>query len=367
MKLDRLVCTLEFSNYKERRKLKMKRIFAFALIGVLVATTLVAGSSYAASKQKVYKWDMTYPLYRGTWDWAILEKWVAHLKAASGGRLDITPHASGEIMPTMETFDAVSTGTLKIDFSYGPYWIGKLPMAIYASGLPPFTLPRWEHYKVLYYELGLEKLIRKAYAKHNIFYVAAMPTNNAVLLSKFPVRKVADLKGKKLRATGLYAEIMSAAGASAVYFPWGEIYGALEKGTIDGVIAGPLSSQADSGFHEPTKYFLETPITPVDAWSLHVNMDAWKALPDDLQKILVQSASYAADLFTGSYFVHDVRYRAKMMKARSHTVTSLSEEEQRKMSQYSLAVLDKYSKKDPIFAEATAILKKYMRDLGLLK
>jgi TRAP-type mannitol/chloroaromatic compound transport system substrate-binding protein len=345
----------------------MKKFFIFSLAVIVVVITLAVGFSNAEAKDKVYKWDMTYPLYRGTWDWAVLEKWCAHLKAASGGRLDITPHAGGEIMPVMETFDAVSSGTLKIDFSYGPYWIGKLPMAIYASGLPPFTLPRWEHYKVLYYELGFEKLIRDAYAKHNIFYVAAMPTNNAVMLGKFPVHKAADLKGKKFRATGLYAEVLNEAGASATYFPWGEIYGALEKGTIDGVIAGPLSSQADSGFHEPTKYLLETSITPVDAWSLHVNMDAWKELPDDLKQLLIESASYAADLFTGSYFVHDVRWRKKIVEKHGFTVTTLSEEEQRKMSRYSLSVLDKYSKKDPTFAEATKILKTYMRDLGLLK
>ena len=345
----------------------MKRLFVFALTVALVVVTLAVGFSNVEAAEKVYKWDMTYPLYRGTWDWAVLEKWVAHLKAASGGRLDITPHAGGEIMPVMETFDAVSSGTLKMDFSYGPYWIGKLPMAIYSSGLPPFTLPRWEHYKVLYYELGLEALLRKAYAKHNIYYVATIPTNNQVMMTKFPVNKVADLKGKKFRATGLYAEILNKAGASATYFPWGEIYGALEKGTIDGVIAGPISSQADSGFHEPTKYLLETPITPVDAWCLHVNMDAYKALPKDLQYLLVESASYAADLFTGSYFVHDVQWRTKLVKDFGFTITTLSEEEQQKMYQHSMAVLDKYSKKDPIFAEATEIFKKYMKDLGLLK
>jgi TRAP-type mannitol/chloroaromatic compound transport system substrate-binding protein len=345
----------------------MKKFFTFALTIAIVVVTLAVGFSNVEAAEKVYKWDMTYPLYRGTWDWAVLEKWCAHLKAASGGRLDITPHAGGEIMPVMETFDAVSSGTLKMDFSYGPYWIGKLPMAIYSSGLPPFTLPRWEHYKVLYYELGLEELLRKAYAKHNIYYVATIPTNNQVMTTKFPVNKVADLKGKKFRATGLYAEILNKAGASATYFPWGEIYGALEKGTIDGVIAGPISSQADSGFHEPTKYLLETPITPVDAWCLHVNMDAWKALPNDLQHLLVESASYAADLFTGSYFVHDVQWRSKLVKDFGFTITTLSEEEQQKMYQYSMAVLDKYSQKDPIFAEATEIFKKYMRDLGLLK
>ncbi|MCP4690942.1 MAG: hypothetical protein GY859_23015 [Desulfobacterales bacterium] len=345
----------------------MKKLLTWALVVAIAGVVLSGGISTANAADKVYKWDITYPLYRGTWDWDVLVKWCAHLKEASGGRLDFTPYPGGEIIPTMETFDAVSTGTLKIDFSYGPYWIGKLPMAIYASGIPPFTLTRWEHYKVLYYELGLMELIQKAYAKHNIHYVAAVPTNNAVMLSKFPVNKAADLKGKKFRATGLYAEILNEAGASATFFPWGEIYGALEKGTIDGVIAGPLSSQADSGFHEPTKYLLGTPITPVDSWSIHVNLDAWKELPPDLQKLLEESCSYAADIFTGSYFSHDVKWRKKIVAEHGFTVTSLSVEEQMKMSKYSMAVLDKYSKKDPIFAEATKILKQYMKDLGLSK
>lgn len=346
----------------------MKKFCTIALLFSVMVVFLTTGFNTveASDKDKVYKWDMTYPLYRGTWDWKVLEKWCADLKTASGGRLVITPMAGGEIMPVMETFDAVSTGTLKIDFSYGPYWIGKLPMAIYASGLPPFTLPTLENFKVLYHELGLKDIVRKAYAKHNIFYVGAVPSNNAVLLSKFPLNTAADFKGKKLRATGVYAEVAAQAGASAVYFPWGEIYGSLEKGVIDGVIAGPLSSQADSGFHEPTKYLLETPITPVDAWSLHVNMDAWKSLPEDLQQLLIQSTSYASDIFTGSYFVHDVQYREQLAK-KGFTFTKLSEADQLVMRKHSLAVLDKYSAKDPDFAEATKILKKYMADLGLLE
>ena len=346
----------------------MKKFCTIALLLSVMVVFLIPGFSTveAGDKGKVYKWDMTYPLYRGTWDWKVLEKWCDDLKKASGGRLILTPMAGGEIMPTMETFDAVSTGTLKIDFSYGPYWIGKLPMAVYASGLPPFTLPSLENFRVLYHELGLKDIIRRAYAKHNIFYVGAIPSNNAVLLSKKPVNTAADFKGMKLRATGLYAEVMNTAGAAATYFPWGEIYGSLEKGVIDGVIAGPLSSQADSGFHEPTKYLLETPITPVDAWSLHVNMDAWKSLPEDLQHLLIQSTSYASDIFTASYYVHDVQYREQIAK-KGFTFTSLSEKDQLTMRKHSLTVLDKYSAKDPDFAEATKLLKKYMADLGLLE
>ncbi len=318
---------------------------------------------------EVYKWDMTYPLYRGTWDWEILERWVADLKAASGGRLDITPYAGGEIMPVLETFEGTSTGVIKIDFSYGPYWTGKLPMAIYSGGLPPFTLPRWEHYTVLYYELGLEELLREAYAEHNIFYVATMPTDITVALTNFPIRKAADFKGEKLRATGIYAEVLAEAGASPVYFPWGEIYGALDTGLIDGVVmGGGVGVIADAGFHEPLRpgYFLETPITPVDAWALHINMDAWNELPDDLKMLFIESASYASDLFTASYFGWDAIWTEKLVEEWGYTITTLPAEEQRILSGYSMTVLDKYSAEDPIFAEATVILKDYMRALGLL-
>lgn len=343
-----------------------KRLFILALAVSVIALTLMTVPGTVKAADQVFKWDMTYPLYRGTWDWAVLEKWCADLKKASGGRLVITPKAGGEIMPVLETFDAVSTGAIKMDFSYGPYWIGKLPMAIYASGLPPFTLPAVSDYQVLYHELGWKKLIQDAFAKHNIHYVGTIPTNNAVLLSKFPVKSAADFKNKKLRATGIYAEVMAELGAAPVYFPWGEIYGSLEKGTIDGVIAGPLGVQCDAAFHEPTKFFLETPITTVDAWCLLVNLETWKKLPEDLQTLLTESCSYAAELFSASYYGYDVKWRTKLVKDFKFTITSLPQSDMKGLTKATMKVLEKYSAKDADFAKATEILKKYMQDSGQL-
>jgi len=339
----------------------MKRFFTFALKVVVVVTILMAGWSDAA---EVYKWDMPFYSPRGTKDFKVLEKWCADLKVASGGRLDLRPLGGGEIMPVIETFEATSKGTLKINFSYDAYWTGKLIVAGYVS-LPPFTLQKREDWTVLYYSYGLEALLRKAYAEHNIYFVRGIPTNNWVMLTKFPIRKVDDLKGKKLRATGLYAEVLTQAGASAVFFPWGEIYGALEKGAIDGVAAGPLSAQVDSAFHEVTKYFLSTPLTPVDAFSIHVNMDAWKALPEDLKGLLYAFGAHASDLFTNYYFGEDALAREKIMKSPfNFTETRLPQEEIDKMVKHGATVLDKYSAKDKYFAEATAMLKKYMKALG---
>ena len=317
---------------------------------------------------EVYEWDMTYPLYRGTWDWLIVEKWCDDLREASGGRLDITPWAAGEFVAAWTEFDAVSTGTIQIDMDYGPYLIGIDPMFIYASGIPPFTLTRWEHYKVLYYHLGLEALLRDALAKHNVYYVATMPTNNNVMLSQTPVT-TADWSALEIRAVGIYAELAAKAGAYVDPMAWGEIYGALAAGTINSVIAGPLVSQVvDADFYELNTYFLETPITPVDAWCLLVNLDAWNELPEDLQMLIYESTSYGADLFMGSYFGRDSEAREIIMGAPwNYTVTTLPPEEQAILAGYTLEILDEYSAEDPVyFAEATAILKAYMRSLGLL-
>jgi len=51
----------------------MKKSFTIALVVAVVAISLMVGLGDVQAKQKVYKWDMTYPLYRGTWDWAVLE------------------------------------------------------------------------------------------------------------------------------------------------------------------------------------------------------------------------------------------------------------------------------------------------------
>jgi len=319
-------------------------------------------------EQEVYKWDMTYALYSGTWDWDILVRWCDDLRVASGGRLDITPYGGGEIMPVLETWDALSTGTLKIDFGYAPYWLGKLPMSIFASGIPPFTLPNWTDYHVFYYNYGIEDLIRQAYAEHNIYYVAPMPTDDVVTLSRFPINKAADFKGQTLRATGIYAEVLTKAGASCPYFPWGEIYGALEKGTIDGVCCGGcLGCLCDAGFHECCQYFLETPVSPSDAWSLQVNLDAWNSLPPDLQKLLYESAWYAEDIFTASYFWHGYDWERRLVDEYDYTVTTLPLEDQAIMRGYSMEVLEKYAAEDPVyFAPAFEALKEYMRLRGLL-
>ena len=316
---------------------------------------------------EVYQWDMTgSALYRGTESFAVVDKWCADLKEASGGRLDITLFGDGEIMPIYETLEATSQGLLKINYAYDGYFIGDIPVALYSVGAPPFTLRTIPEYLALYHQYGLEDLLREAFAEHNIYYVRPMPMSSFTIMSNFPVREAADLTGKLMRSSGINADVLAEAGASVVFFPWGEIYGALEKGIVDGILVGPLTSLYESGFHEVSKYWLETPTTPIDNYTIHVNLDTWKTLPDDIKALLYQSAAGHCQEYSGFFAYYDAVYRAKILEE-GLTITSLPDEEIRIMAQYTMAVLDKRSAEDPYVAEATVMLKKYMKELGYLE
>lgn len=287
------------------------------------------------------------------------------IREASDGRLDITYYAVNEIVPVMETWEAVGKGVTEMAYSYGAYWLGKTPLAAYSCGLA-YTMRDERDFYVLLHVLGLEDVIREAYAEHNIYLVSIAPCMQTVMQTKFPVTKVADLEGRTIRATGMIADMLTEAGASTVYFPGGEIYGALERGVVEGVVYGPLSSQYDQGFHEVTSYLLLPGLAATEADEFLVNMDAWNSLPDNLKEILVLACSEESRFHTGLYRHYSELALKDQVENWGTTVTYMPEEERAKMAAYMVKVMEKYSAEDPYFAEATEIVKDYMRLIGLL-
>ena len=94
----------------------MRKLTIFSLVVAVMVMTLAVGFSNAEAKDKVYKWDMTYPLYRGTWDWAVLEKWCAHLKEASGGRRISRPKPAEKLSPLWKPSELVPRARLRLVF-----------------------------------------------------------------------------------------------------------------------------------------------------------------------------------------------------------------------------------------------------------
>jgi len=239
-----------------------------------------------APAAKVYDWKCTHFLLRGSESWRITSEWIDMINKASGGRLNIEFMGAGEIMPVIETWDAVSRGVIQMNVTCPGYWLGKTPIANFADPIPGSMRDVRDAYAV-FHQLGVEELVRKGYGQHNIYLVEITPSYPTTLMTQFPVTKLSDLKGRKLRSMGQAAAVLTEAGASTVYLPAGEIYGALEKGLVEGATWGSINTCVEMGWHEVTKYILMPDLFPVLCSDVQVNMDVWNELPDDLKELLM--------------------------------------------------------------------------------
>jgi len=317
---------------------------------------------------EVYKLQCQHYLSRGIELWDISAEWAEAVKEASGGRLDIEVYGADEIIPLSESFEACSKGVIPMTISLGIYWTGKIPVAAFGSCSPPGTLRSITEITAFYHQYGIEDLLREAYADHNMFFVRGEPASNVVLMTQFPVTKLADLEGHVIRAAGMAAEVLEELGAATTYFPVGEIYGALERGLCDGVIYDGIGCEYSMGFHEVTDYLvLSPPIKAAEGYELLVNADVWESLPDDLKGILYQSFAQHAIAQQSFILDDDMACLEKMRNEWGiETIVLSSEEDQKMLAEAGVTVLDKYAQEDPYFAEAAARLKDFMRKLGYL-
>jgi len=243
-------------------------------------------------------------------------------------------------MPREETFEALSKGVLDFMLTSPGLWIGKDLVFGLSAGLP-FTIRDAVDYLAIYHFMGLKELLTRAYAEFNIQHVRAMPAYDSRLLTKKPVWKVADLKGMKIRAMGDIAAVLAAAGATPVYFGTGEIYGALERGVVEGVVFGPLDSSVKLSFHEHTKYVLWDTVQAGGANEFLANMDTWNALPDDLKQLLYLVAADFTPMYGIAAICYDDKLSLEKIKTEwGFTVTHFPEEELKKMTDLAKDIYD---------------------------
>ena len=150
----------------------------------------------------------------------------------TGGKFQISVHAAGELMPAFGVVDGVQGATIEIAHTAPYYFFGKDP--VFALGCAiPFGLNSRQMSAWMYEGNGL-KLMREFYAKYNIVNFPGGNTG-AQMGGWFrkEVKSLADMKGLKFRIGGFGGKVIERIGGVPQNIPGGEIYQALEKGTID--------------------------------------------------------------------------------------------------------------------------------------
>lgn len=161
------------------------------------------------------------------------EVFAKAVKNMSGGKFEISTHAAGEIMPAFGNLDAAQQGSIEIAHTAAYYFFGKDPT--FALGcIIPFGLNSRQMTAWMYEGNGL-KLMREFYAKYNIINFPCGNTG-AQMGGWFrkEIKSIKDLKGLKFRIGGFGGKILEPLGVIPQSIPGGDIYPALEKGTVDG-------------------------------------------------------------------------------------------------------------------------------------
>ena len=250
-----------------------------------VAATTVNAPAVLA--QKKYRWKMvtTWPpklpvLQEGC------ERLAKRVNEMSDGRLSIQVFAGGELVPPLESFQAVSDGTVEIGSGASYYWAGKEPATQWFAAVPfgmnAQGMGAWFHGGD-----GL-KLWEETYAPFNL--IPRPGGSTGVQMGGWfnkKINTIADYKGLKMRIPGLGGKVVAKAGGTVVLLPGGEIFTSLERGVIDATEwVGPLHDLR-MGFYQAAKYYYypgwHEPGTYLEYF---FNKKAYESLPKDLQHIL---------------------------------------------------------------------------------
>ena len=211
----------------------------------------------------------------------------------SGGKFQISTHAGGELMPPGAVLDGVQNATVEIAHTAPYYFFGKDPTFALGCAIP-FGLNSRQMTAWVYEGNGL-KLMREFYATYGII---SFPGGNtgAQMGGWFrkEIKSVADLKGLKFRCGGFAGAVLARMGVVPSNIPGGEIYQALEKGTIDAAEwVGPYDD-LKLGFNKVAPYYY------YPGWweggpqlDFLIGLKAYDALTPEYKAIVEAAASHA--------------------------------------------------------------------------
>jgi TRAP-type mannitol/chloroaromatic compound transport system substrate-binding protein len=218
-------------NTQTRQSSMQKRRFLQAGVGAGAAALALPSLAQTGSPNVRWRLASSFPksldtIYGGA---EVLSKRVS---AITGGKFQISVHAAGELMPAFGVVDALQGGSIECSHTASYYFVGKNKAFGFETTLP-FGLNQRQQNAWLYYGGG-EDLVRDFMKDFNI--ISFPGGNTGVQMGgwfKKEIKQTSDLKGLKMRIPGIGGEVMARLGAVPQNIPGGDIYPALEKGTID--------------------------------------------------------------------------------------------------------------------------------------
>lgn len=249
----------------------------------LIVAAAFAGTAYAQTK-----WDMPTPYSDGEFHTQNVRLFVAEVKKATGGQIDINVHSNGSLIKHPDMLRAVSTGQVPIaEFLLGQFGNEDL---VFAVDNLPFFATGFDNAQKLYdaQKPVLEKKLQGRGLK--LLYTVAWPGQG--IYTKNALKSVDDLKGSKFRTyspqTARLAELL---GASPTVIQVPEVPQAFATGTISAMITSSATGTATKAWEFVKNYYLTNAMHPKNV--VVVNARAFERLTAEQKQAVTYAASTA--------------------------------------------------------------------------
>src|SRR5882757_6505112 len=279
-----------------RKFLKGMGVAGLGAASASVAAPAIAQSMPEIRWRQTTSWPKSLDTLFGGAD--LIGKRVA---AMTDNKFQIQTFAGGEIVPGLQVVDAVQNGTVEMGHTASYYYFGKDPTFGFGTSVP--FGPNMRVNQAWYMLGGDKEILNEFYKKYNVMSLLAGNTGCQMGgWFRKELTGVDDLKGLKFRIGGFAGRVLQKMGAVPQQIAGGDIYPALEKGTIDGAEwVGPYDDEK-LGFYKVAKFYHYPGWwEPSSCLMFVVNLDKWNALPKYYQSVLEQAGHYANNWMMAKY------------------------------------------------------------------
>lgn len=196
---------------------------------------------------------------------------------------------AGSLIKPIQLLDGIKDGIADIGFVPVLFYPDKLPLANMTFVVPFLTNDVMLLGQVMNRVHETLPAFTQQYEKFNQVRLAGGGVDSYELLTTFPVRKLDDIKGRKISTAGAALAWLRGTGATPVSGNMMEYYNSAKTGVIDGFIIFP-SAFPGMKFPEAAPYITKVGFGAQHTVTLTMNRDSWRKLPDPLKKIILQAA-----------------------------------------------------------------------------
>lgn len=244
-------------------------------------------------------------------------RFMDELNRLGEGKIEVEFKGAAEVVPVFDQPEAIARGLFDMWYGAPNYWAGVVP-AGYITELSPNAIPDQGPDSELF--AFMTKLYEPAGVRYLGHFTGDGTSGNHYLVTQERIESVEDLKGKPIRVPPLTRHFIEAVGAEPITLPPGDIYVALDRGTVVGLTWPYYDGFTDFGWQEVSKYLIDQPLYR-NGITVKMNLEKWNSLSEEVQGIVLEATRKTQEWALGFVAEQEAKQLEIMREAGMEVIT----------------------------------------------